>query len=197
MKSLFTLSLVTLLASAATAFATPIDASMNFSVSLGDPVVSNNFDLVSWSVTPVGLSVAASASLVSSNVYGNGSATWAADGNSGTIQMNFGWDLDGGVKAANTNLAPSNWVYNFTADANGNFVMNYAIGGSGHDLFGLWGFDLFHILDNGVGGPVTDANDPSSSGQFVGAVTAGQNYFVSLYNNGNISSGDVNENLST
>ena len=172
------------------ALATPIAGSMSFGVSVtanGDPTVSA-YSSDSWTGTPAPLSVNALATTPNgSTAFGSGTSSWAPDGNSGSLGMQFGWAT---ITASGvlTDLSLPNWSYTFTADATGNFVMDYAVVGSGFQ-FGLWGFNLSHNFASGSGAPLTSPFSASSSGQFVGAVVAGQTYTASLSNNGNVSGG--------
>lgn len=187
------------------AHATPVTGSVSAGVSAAGIWTWNNSSTTgdSWAATPASLLTSASAyagdqvddpdddnpfhMLNWGQAFLEARADWAADGNSGTIAMFYSWISHGptGVNAFNTNLGPYNWSYTFVADANGTFVMDYNVVGAG-GTFGLWGFTLSHNLDSGAGAPVTDASDPTSSGQFVGEVIAGQIYTVSLMNSGNI-----------
>ncbi len=193
-KRLLALSLATLLAGAVTAVAIPQDGSLSFGVTAtgqnGIPVTDN--ESTSWTGAPAALSLDASATAVnvdhpSSRSYEHGTATWAADGNSGTVTLAYGWDANDARMVA-TNGA-TDWSYTFTADATGIFSLNYVVVGEG-DLFGLWGWNLSNNFDLGFGAPVTDADDPTTSGLFHGDVTAGNTYTVSLANNGNIGGDD-------
>jgi hypothetical protein len=193
-----TIALGILLAGSNAALSKPIDGSQYAGASTTiipyAPVTDSSSQ--SWTAVPGPLSVSASATSHddagnSGNAYAFGNATWALDGDSGTIQFQYGWSGYG--EQFLTSYGNSDriiggipdWSYTFTADANGSFVMDYDILGSGA-LFGLSGYTLSDDFDSNAGGPVTNQYDPSSSGIFEGGLTAGQTYTVSLSNNGNI-----------
>jgi hypothetical protein len=184
---------------------TPLSADTRATVNVVLPggQTDSHSDGASWSSVPGDLSFNTSASAIDGNgnagfAFGKGNATWASDGNSGTINMTFGWSSSGpsGARLLETTLVPGfngvegplNWTYTFTADASGSFVMNYKIVGNGSFLFGLKGFDLLSDLDSVSNPPKSDGHDfdPTSSGTFVGGVTEGKTYTVSLENRGNI-----------
>ncbi len=199
MKLPAALCLALTIASTPAAFATPVAGSIAFgtmTVAGGQTVTAS--DAQSWSNNPTTLNATAAAFLSLgtfggddygySNAYGGGQAIWAADGNSGTIGLGYGWLSQGpqGATSFATNLGGPNWSYEFVADSNGTFEMDYEIDGAGN-MFGLWGFTLSHTFDAGSGAPVTNPIDPSSTGHFSGQLTAGQSYLVTLMNNGNVS----------
>lgn len=191
-------AVATALMLAPTASATPISATMSAAVAVdlfptgtktGTPSSAQ-----SWTTTPAPLSVAASLTDVNSfgssiNAYANGSATWAANGNSGTASFNYGWTAhDGGdypFASAQTNLSLPNWSYTFTADLTGAFSMNYAITAPG-------GLPLFGGLQNftiGTTGGSVLTLTAVGSGTYTQAVTAGSTYTVYFQNNGAIYDG--------
>jgi hypothetical protein len=84
----------------------------------------------------------------------------------------------------------SDWMYTFTATGDGEFQMDYSVTASG-DTEGLFGWSIGFIGGPSSGGPdlttLQFAGDPTTSGIFTAAVTAGQTYTVFLDNNGNVS----------
>ena len=175
------------------AVATPGSASMNFGVfaQTSDGISATDSASDSWSGVPTGLSASASASAFSDDlhhgsVFGNGTASFAADGNSGTFTQNWGW-AGVGVSELETNLAFStgDWTYTFTSDVTGSFVLNYNVVGSG-DTFGLQQIYLSDNFDSQSGVPGGTVFDPTASGTIVGSITAGQTYTVALANYGNV-----------
>jgi hypothetical protein len=185
------LGLTVAVAAASSLFAQPQTGSLTFGVSVtgtGGALATDN-ETTSWTATPAGLSLGAMASSPDgagnpNSAYENGSATWAADGSSGTVSLGIGWNLTD-ADGANTNLSSADWSYTFTAEESGSFNLSYNVTASGY-TFGLWGWSLADDLDSGSGAPVTNAFDPTTSGLFVGGITDGNTYTVSLSNNGNI-----------
>lgn len=172
------------------AFATPTSAEMNFgsSVTLGDNDPVSSSDSSSWLGVPTNLSVNATAVAFADDshngtAFGIGSSTFAADGNSGSVFLNWGWDGKG-VNALNTNQLSPNWSYTFTADFTGTFELSYDIVGSGA-TFGLQQITLGADTDTFSGPIGGDVYDPTASGLFTGGVTFGQTYTVTLSNFGN------------
>jgi len=172
--------------------ATPVDGSM--SVGVDTSIFASGFafnsgaDSASWSGTPASLSVAATApsalpSGSATNAFANGTAAWAADGNSGSVAFNYGWSFVDGLDYANpgmqTNGNGPNWSYTFVADATGNFVLNYNLISIGDPLGLHKGFYI------GSDGGSTLNLFAAGSGTFIQAVTAGSTYNVSFMNNGN------------
>ena len=192
------LTFATLFAGAIASLATPISGSLSFGVTATahNQAAASDSNADSWSGSPGALAVGSYAmSGIPSNsamAYAGGNATWAPDGNSGNMTINFGWDGTG-ADSFYTNNPYTNWTYSFTADANGNFVMNYDISAYGSNLFGLQGFFLYpaNDLNSGTGAPILNVSNPTQSGTFVGGVTAGQTYTVYLANNGNISGSNM------
>jgi len=187
------LSVAIALAGATAVHAAPQSGSMAFSVSvqaLGGPVAAD-FEATNWTVVPSSLTLSASATSndpagLPNDVFVNGGATWAADGNSGVVDLTWGWKTVDLTSIATNGGA--DWKYEFRADATGTFEMNYDILGVGPQLFGLNGVLLTSNFDSATGVPVTNAFDPTTSGLFVGGVTAGQDYWIKLDNNGNVGS---------
>lgn len=183
---------------AASASATPISASESLTGSVAiNGVTSTNVGSASWGtlLSPLSTTVFASVSttlasgLVTASVRGNIAANWGPGGNSGSIDFtNYGWGSSpfGSSEQASLDSAGPDWRYTFTADAAGTFTMAYNVTASGNP-FGLWGWSI-NWSGPGGGLPVTNANDPTTSGTFARAVVAGQTYTVSLMNNANISS---------
>ncbi len=192
-KKILSLSLAIALAGAAAALAAPQSGSLSFSVSvqaLGGPVAAD-FQNTSWTLVPSSLTLSASATSndpagLPNVAFDNGGATWAADGNSGVVDLTWGWKTVDATSIA-TN-GGTDWKYEFQADATGTFEMSYDILGVGPQLFGLNGVILTSNFDSAAGAPVPNAFDPTMSGLFVGGVTAGQTYWVQLDNNGNVGS---------
>lgn len=122
------------------------------------------------------------------DVGGNGTASWGAGGNSGSVAFSgYGWNICGGVNATLNSNPDPDWRYEFVADSDGVFSMNYNVTATGQ-TFGLQGWNIDW---SGAGGGLnlTDVNDPTTSGTFVRNVLAGVTYTVSLDNNANISVG--------
>ena len=173
--------------------ATPVYAGLGFGVSStqygGQPIVYVS-DHASWGVLGSPLSVSATATDRGATAYGSESATWAPDGNSGTLVADYGWSIrapEGTTSSVGTGDSGPNWEYSFIADATGNFVLNYDVAGSGDTLFGLQGFRIGEHGYFDLGYALVDNAHPSVSGQYVFAVTQGQGYDFQLVNLGNIS----------
>jgi hypothetical protein len=106
-------------------------------------------------------------------------ATWAPDGDSGTITFDYtlasNWpgDIRGGAATPVEGPSLSDWSYTFIADATGDLVLNYDITVSGQP-FGLQGFYTGGIF------PYPNVPFPSGDGAVSGAVdyavTAGNTY---------------------
>jgi hypothetical protein len=191
----FTASLAAGMSLTDSASATPISASMNVRAQVtigGTPAFSLSTD--AWGALLSPLSVNASVALnvpstgSSASAFGQGTATWGAGGNSGSVQFsNYGWNVSSpGIQAsADVNTAGgSDWSYTFMADADGMFVMNFDVLGAG-DTFGLWGWSI-EWTGPGGGLPVSNPNDPTISGIFSRSLVAGDIYTISLKNNANI-----------
>ena len=212
--------LATLLVSSARA--TPITASVGFGVQahfgseyrpsgpIADVQSYPDQQLVqdAWGV--VGSDLHANANVTSNdglghtvNAYGNAAANWTADGNAGSFTLGYGWSAVSNPyvisqigTAQGTDLR--NWAYTFVADANGLFVLNYAVSGYGWVL----GSRMFDIIVNEgptitnpfISGSIYDESPPSKSsfddaGQFTKAVVAGQEYTIVIANSFGIASG--------
>jgi hypothetical protein len=136
------------------------------------------------SVAPAGTSIRVSS-------FGTGNATWGAGGNSGVVQFtDYGWDANAeGTDASASLNGVTDWTYTFVADADGTFVMNYSVSGTGN-TFGLWGWNVRWSPGAGEDLITGHASDPTSSGVFSRPVVGGQTYTVGLANNANISGPD-------
>ena len=131
------------------------------------------------SVTPDGLqSIMAGGTL---------SASWV-DASQGTfVATNVGWTSQNvGDGSASTN-AGTNFVYDFTVDANSVITVNYLVQPSANDTstFGLWGIQA--SVDGNIANP-SNADDPSSSGVATYFITPGF-HTLSCFNNANLSGG--------
>jgi hypothetical protein len=126
-----------------------------------------------------------------SHATANASATWAANGLSGTMDYNYtmasNWDpaILGGVNNVPLPLGDTTiWEYQFTAEKTGDFVLNFSTSVSGQP-FGFKSFALGGIisttdtyLDTSTGGSGPAGLD--NTGQFLGLVTAGDSYDIYL-----------------
>jgi hypothetical protein len=189
-----TLSIGAFLASSVTAFAIPQSALMSFGVSVTASGGTTSVDTETsvWDTVPANIIQSAVANSPDAAAAPNianagGSAEWALDGDSGDILLSFGWNLTDAVNV-NTNEANPDWSYTFVADQTGVFSMDYDISGAGDNLFGLNGYDITSDLIDPTGAPAESAFDPSSNGEFMGGVTAGETYTVSISNGGNFNS---------
>lgn len=125
-------------------------------------------------------------------------ATWAADGASGSVELDWRWDfptiggtgaLDTELRGADFNGLKTNWSYTFRADHDGLLVWEGQVRPSpeapNNQTFGLSGWNL---QLNGV--TVIDLFDTSGAGPRLGdrdfALVAGETYTFSLVNNSNI-----------
>lgn len=182
-------------------YATPLSASLSLQASAtttgGASDTQTSTD--SWGVLLSPLSVSTQATAVdqsgtSISVFGAASASWAANGLSGTVNFdNYGWRFIGTGGTATLNAHPD-WTYSFMANGNGSFTMNYDVVGSG-DTFGLWGWN---ISINGSEYLSLSASDPTASGFISEDLVDGQIYTVSLVNNANLSApGGVDRLLGT
>ena len=158
------------------------------------PLTSTGTD--SWTGTPTDLTAFAQSGVilpengVEVSVNSTTVASWAADGNSGILTKLWSWDAAGPATIeTNQGFAAPDWYYSFTADATGTFDMDYSILASGA-TFGLYGINVQDDFDSVSGTlPTLDAFDPTQSGEFSGAVTAGNTYYIELVNNGNVTEG--------
>ena len=133
--------------------------------------------------------------------FANGSSTWAPDGNSGTVTIDYGWsanthDFTSGFAAGGAidPLYSHNWSYTFVADQTGLFVMNANVVGTGSSddpsiaspMFGLLGFDIIgsDFFPLGV-----NFTDPTASGQITQMLLAGNTYTMVIRNASNIYGG--------
>lgn len=148
----------------------------------------------SWTATPAALSVAASRTQVndfgsSISAYANGTASWAANGNSGSAAFNYGWTIhDGGdypFVSAQTGLNLPNWSYTFTAGISGLFTMDYNLTAPG----GLPHFGGLQDFTIGTTGGTVLVLNATGSGTYTQAITAGSTYTVYFQNNGSIYDG--------
>jgi PEP-CTERM motif len=119
-------------------------------------------------------------------VQAEGAGHWSADGNSGSVDLTgYQWTLHNGLDSVsltmNDHSGGDDWTYQFSADADGTFSMDYLVTGI-LDTFGLQGWA---INWSGPGGG-TGILGPGSSGTFVRPIIAGNIYTVSLSNNSNI-----------
>ncbi|HWA26747.1 MAG TPA: hypothetical protein VG734_13905 [Lacunisphaera sp.] len=197
---LLTLAGLSLLLAAGPAFATAIDASLAVKATAivydpttqgRPPVVDTHSDTDAWAGTPaaLGASTAATASAPgfgTAHSFSDAAATFAADGNSGTVTLDYGWtSADAGYAWGMDVVSTPTWLYHFTADASGMFVMNFAYTPAG-DQFGLRNlrFKLSGETEGGI-----DAFSPLS-GTYSRAVLAGQDYTVTITEGANIGGAD-------
>jgi len=171
--------------------ATPVYAGLGFGVSAyqGSPTSVYGSDHASWGVVGSPLSVSATATEGGVTSFGSETATWAPDGNSGTVVADYGWSFRapaGVYTGVGTGESGPNWEYSFVADATGNFVLNYNVTGTGDTLFGLQGFRIGEHGYFNLGYAGVDDAHPSVSGQYIYAVTAGNYYDFQFVNLGNI-----------
>lgn len=182
-------------------YAIPISGGMDLAARLTlDDLTDAASDSASWDTTPASLSVHATASAskdnASASAGGSGVATWAADGNSGTVRFtNYGWNIVSGTFAweASLGAGPFDWIYTFEADTDATFTMTYSVASIGFP-FGLQGWDIFW---SGPGGglDLTDPSSPVASGVFSRALIAGNSYTVALKNNASLSGEDDGETM--
>jgi hypothetical protein len=131
--------------------------------------------------------------------------TWAPNGTSGTFTSDyslasspeasyvsigannipFGGNPDNLYHTVGT---PPNWGFEFTAEASGDFVLDYDVTMTGN-LFGLQGFSMFGIASPTYPGGYLDTGNEisSSSDVFVAPVVAGQTYTIGLEEQSNYS----------
>ena len=189
--------------------ATPISAFMgaqstvNYYQEAGGLTIAQ--DNQAWTGTPGSLSVNTTATGISQNgstatTFNRGTGTWAADGNSGMVTIDYGWSVnthDVGAAVATGSIDPLyeyNWSYTFTPDTSGLFVMNASIVGTGsssdptvaYPMFGLEGFDIIGSAFIPLG---LNSIDPTTSGTVSQWVDAGSTYTMVLRNGGNLSGG--------
>lgn len=175
----------------ASAFATPISASMYLRA---DATAATNSDSDSWGTLLTPLSTSASAAVAGLTVQGAGTATWGSGGNSGSVTFtDYGWNItavDTSFAARLNNHSGGNdWAYTFVADADGTFAMNYAVSATATGNIGAFGLVGFNILWSGAGGNLSMGNaiNPTTSGVFSRAVVLGQTYTIQLQNGANLS----------
>lgn len=173
----------------------PISSSMSLAArAVAGPEMATSTDTASWGVPLSPLAVSVSAYAVDAvgegyaSAFGSGTATWAADGLSGTVSFtNVGWDVaNGRSSSVDLRWGGDDWTYTFVADSDGVFSIDYQVVGLGSNLFGLWGW---YIAWSGLGGDilsVLDPFDPNRSATASRDLTAGETYTVSLRNNANL-----------
>jgi hypothetical protein len=210
------LAAAALFAGVASTQAQPTSGSFGFEV-FGTTVTADNpgglsatdTSLQNWLTTPATLTANAAANTgvddngFDASVYANGTATWAPDGDSGTVQMNWGWSTSGASRVNDNSTAVDqydaidNWTYTFTADVTGQFIMDYSVtANESEDTFGLQGIAIdLDNFDSSSNPPQLNPIDPTESGVFVGDVTEGQSYTVSLNEQGNVSSENADNQL--
>lgn len=194
---------------AAHALANPISAyvgaqaTVNYYFEPGHITVAQ--DNQSWTGTPSSLNANAVATGTSDNgstatTYNHSAATWAGDGNSGTVTVDYGWSAnthDVATAVGTGSIDPLYalaWSYTFTADTSGLFVMNASIVGTGsspdpsviYPMFGLMGFDIIGTAFMPLG---VNSIDPTVSGTITQWLDQGQTYTMILRNGGNVSGG--------
>jgi hypothetical protein len=162
--------------------AVPIKGVVNSNATINN---STDTDSASWSLTPQDLAVSSSRNLGANSVLSSTEAHWAADGNSGSVEIQAAWNIsEAGATHINTEGLVQ-WQYNFVADASGLFTIDYEISTAYSGLAG--GFPVTYF-----GGDLGDASFLSdTSGQFSGQVVAGNSYSVYLYSVGNVGGGDL------
>jgi hypothetical protein len=196
-------------ASAAEAINGQLNAVANATLS---GATASQVDNQSWNTTPATLNTNVNATITgpgfnpdhtdSVKTFGTAQATWAS-ANAGEVNFtNYGWNFSVNNPDATSATADltqdrggSDWSYTFTATANGRFIMDYDVESLTSDGFGLWGWDI-SSSGGGVGGPVLVPGAPDASGEFVGALVAGQTYTVTLDGNPNVQFGAGTETLS-
>ena len=178
--------------------ATPVYGAVGIGVAAGQgepPVIFAN-DSSSWGTIGSPLTASASATAGNTTSFGSAAATWAPDGNSGTVVVDYGWSIAAPASEGSdvvTGNNGSNWEYGFFADATGDFVLNYNVTGTGEStrpgfppLFGLQGFRIGEQGYFDLGYAMVDDAHPSVSGQYVFALTQGLYYDFQFINLGNI-----------
>lgn len=194
--------------------ATSISASVGFGVQgklgLGPPFtppdVGTVVDQQTWGVVGSPLSASATSAdtdgVASLSAYGTAQATWAAHGNSGAFELDYGWSAHGfssdpgqvGQLATDRgNLY--NWSYTFIADADGQFVMNYDVTGTG-TTSGISGFSIITNEGPAITNPflargifntsLSGFHDFTDVDQWVLNVLAGTEYTVTVSNASNL-----------
>ena len=150
----------------------------------------------SWASSPAPLSVTATA-VATGPVGGtvttkvDSSAGWAANGLTGTISLDAGWDFEaadgeGPVSASFGNGNPPSWSYAFTLNQGATLNFIYFVVGQ-DNVFGLqgWEFSINGIETNLVDNYVFA---PSAGGALKYMLTANTPYLLKLNTNGNINS---------
>ena len=112
-------------------------------------------------------------------------ATWLS-ADAGKVNLAWGWTVVGpGI--AETNRAPENWSYDFTASQNGKFNIGGTVTSTGSG-FGLQPIYLLGDASGTIGG---DVFNPSGTSSHSFNLLAGQTYHFALYNFGNVSGGSI------
>jgi hypothetical protein len=192
--SLSVATLLFFLANTVNAVPTPINSSLNLvaNADAGAGVVTDtDTDSQAATVNPLSVSVDALAENDGPSVEARGSATasWV-DAGAGTVAFrNIGWTTANSNVGASADVnAGTDFTYEFTAAADGDFWISYDITATG-DVFGLNGFVVYWSGAGGNEDLSTLGGDPTGSGMFSRPLVSGQDYTLNIHNYANIFGG--------
>lgn len=161
------------------------------STSTADPatVTDTDTDVQATTTAPLSVSVLAAATNGGGTLDASGgiTATWI-DPDAGHVVWSVAWSASnlpassGGLVGLPAIGSGDGWIYTFTADANGQFVLDYDVSMGGSNTFGLNQFN-FLWLPPGAPFPEQTGLTPGTSGSVSKAVMAGQQYTVRITNN--------------
>jgi hypothetical protein len=159
--------------------------------STADPatVTDTDTDVQASTTAPLSVSVLAATENGGGTLQASGgiTATWV-DPDAGQVVWNVAWSAAnlpasaGGLVRLPAIDPGDGWIYTFTADADGQFVLDYDIAVGGSNTFGLNPFN-FLWLPPGAPFPEQTSLSPATTGSVTMEVTAGQQYTVRLTNN--------------
>ena len=157
--------------------ATPMYSDMSLTSEVRSDTES---DIDSQSVSafaPLTMSVASSASVPGVSMSSYGHATWAADGNTGSVRLGHKHSILNGGDVLRNGTSPV-WQYSFFSDFDGTLSLTYDVVGYG-DLFGLGGWNIIWTGQGG-GAELYNSFDPSNRGTFTRDVVANNFYAIGL-----------------
>jgi len=159
--------------------------------STADPatVTDTDTDVQTTATGPLSVSVLASATNGGGTLEASGgiTATWV-DPDAGQVVWSVAWSAtnlpasSGGLVRLPAIGSGDGWIYTFTADADGQFILDYDVSVGGSNTFGLNQFN-FLWLPPLAPFPVQTGLSPGTSGSVTNAVMAGEQYTVRITNN--------------
>jgi len=159
--------------------------------STADPatVTDTDTDVQTTTTSPLNASVLASSTSGGGTLEASGgiTATWI-DPDAGQVVWSVAWSASnlpassGGLVKLPAIGSGDGWLYTFTADADGQFILDYDVSVGGSNTFGLNPFNFLWLPPGGLP-PDQTGLSPGTSGSVTKAVMAGEQYTVRLTNN--------------